>query len=317
MAEPARKINTQASDRSASSLRGADLRILQGGASSPRASKSNRPVLHPVSQLQLARDLEEDKMRDRSAGTGDAQVSDDTLKSATDEGGGSVLELEGKSYANREETSEETEVKRQRKQAQVAARFLHPDIQSESIKGSTEIPDQGLGERKMFQRGKRVPGAIEQDRFRAQSASMMQSAQRMEVMRRSRLGEATEGVDEARRTANEARRWWALITKILELESVILALWVFIAMNIETWNILIFRVKLPDSMNTALSRIGLNLDVDPEHPFTPINLTIVGVTLFLDIVLTLYMILQVALFLFVAYWLIYFGGSILSFFGLS
>lgn len=308
MAEAARNAFSKQSgpvpaNDNASSIRGASLRLLENSRSTQAKKNLDRPVLHPLSQMEMARQLDEDKMRDRTNSGGDAEISDDTLKTAGDESdGSSVLDLEPQSYTSREQTESQTEALRQRKQAQTAARFLYPE--SSASAGSTEPQGRILRgkNRSTIRRQSRTGEAEQQDRF----AQAVQAERRREIIRgaQSEKDEMVQKAAEAQQMVDEGKGLYRLMVKIVELESVVLALWVLVALNIETWNILIFRKSLPPSINNKLNLIGLNISVNPEHPFTKMNLVVVALTLAVDLILTLIIAMQVALFLFVVYWLL-------------
>lgn len=319
MAEPARKISSQGANpipanvtrsapanSNASSLRGASLRVLQGGRSRVVRENRNQPTLHPLSQLEMARQLQEGQARDRMSMSGDDEVSDDTLKSASgSEGSGSVLDLEPQSYVNREETSAQSEASRQRKMAQVGARFLHPETMMSGAENGGEQIDQG--QRVIRRRASSVEQQGQSERkSQDQFAQAIQADQRQMVLQNQRKSEGSSVVDavsSAEDKMQEVRRFTQLVTKILEISSVILAIWVWIALNIETLNILLFRKKLPRALNSKLNLIGLNIDVDPKHPFSGMNLVVVGLTLFVNIVLTFILIIVFALLFFIFYWM--------------
>lgn len=325
MAEPARKIvssgaipSSAPANTNASSLGGASLRVLQGGRSQVVRKDRNQPTLHPLSQLEMARQLQEGQMRDRMSMGDDTEVSDDTLKAASDsEEGGSVLDLEPRSYVNREETPAQTELNRQRKMAQVGARF------GARLNAGAAM-NEDIPQTEERQSPQRQPSAAErrsqsesqaQDQF---SRSIQSKRQQLAIQeqRKSEERAVSSAAISVEDKAEEIRRFRQLMVKLVEISSVIMAIWVWIALNIETMNILLFRKKLPRALNSKLNAIGLNIDVDPSHPFSAMNLLIVGLTVTVNILLLLSVTMSVILMIFVFYWIIQ-AMDALSFLGIG
>jgi hypothetical protein len=327
MVAPARKISSSPgiadtglqkpmpANDNASSLRGASLRVLQGGQSSAVKKNRNQPTLHPLSDAQMARNLEDDQMRDRShMEDGSAGVSDDTLKEgSTDSSEASVLDLEPQSYTNREETPEKSWAKSQRKEARAAARFLNPDASS-SMAGSEEMSS-GTGQRAMRGTSRRPDRQQASPSNVASRLMAMQAADAREEeddAAATQAGGMLQGLTDVKDLEQEGRRLWTLMIKIFETASVLMAIWVIICLNIETLNILLIRKKAPEWINRSLNLIGLNLDVDPNHPWSPTNLLVVYLTLFIDFIFGLLIGMQICLMLFTAYWIIQ-AGSVLTY----
>lgn len=313
MAAPARNNassnpGTTPANDNASSLRGANLRLIQGQGSKPGRANPNQPTLHPLSDMALARDLQESQTRDRMQGgnvQGNATVSDDTLKAGGDLGdGGSVLDLEPRSYtnANREKNDAEKESSRQRKLAQTGARFLSPGA-APSAQGS-----QPNAEKPAFSRrsgGSSGVGGSEQANQAGYAQGFLSEQRRdMATMARMMAGEGTpQDAMEAFGKYREGMRLTQLIMKLVEVGSVVMIIWVVIALNIETLNIILFRKKASPTMNKALNLIGLNIDVDPNHVWTSMNIAVVMLTVVINMLTVLLIVVVLLLILFITYWI--------------
>ena len=234
----------------------------------PPQSARGRPGPMPVrTPLQMSSQLGAAQTRDRMA-----ETSPDAAPYATDE------PVFGEFKPQKDMTEAETERERQRVMMRTREQFTTPEEaedEEESMQEEApeEPPSEDLGRYQRFQR---------------QTQISRRSAQMKVAQTQVAAGEAMTQAEQVKRGAQTFQRLINYGVKIFSAAggAVILPLlWLVFTLNVETINILIFRVDLPMSVNSLLNCIGMNISVDRKKVFTVGNMTIVAITLFIDLLL--------------------------------
>jgi hypothetical protein len=327
MAEPARTRSSSvmiddqhrsSKKKSASSLEGASLRVLQGGMR--KHGRNNKTEIHRLSDAQLAMQLDEGRQNARrtsQSGGGFSEVSDSSLRerSSEEEDGGSVLDLgdgQGRSYTDFE-TSEGDEHKRQDEMNRTMKRFLATDTK-ESVKDDGIY--QGGSQAGRYERqGSETEPLAESSRGEAQP-SLTQDAMAQDMMGEQMMDKKEREDQKKIQTASQKHKeiekikrasvqFSALIEKLFGVASLWAAIPELIVLNIQMWNILLFHKKVSTAQNMALGALSLPIfDYDPEDPWSKSNLIIVGLTILLDIIIGLIVGIFIALIFFIVYWIL-------------
>lgn len=220
--------------------------------------------------LAMATELQSAQSQDRRAV--------EALPQPTARDGRVFLELEPQSYA-RQPTPEEHERKRQEQMMRTSSEFLSPG----AAEGATaEIPAaEGA-------RAPQAPPQAEPRRGIAEQARIKGTLQRLDKVSREQIADVQARLDQIQEIRKTAQTFIKLISWAVKIvsgagsELVLPFIWIILVFNIETLNILIFRVDLPPYINTLLNTAGLNISVDRNRPFSPGNILTVMITVFID-----------------------------------
>ena len=260
------------------------------------------------SPTRLAMRLQSDRLQDRKlaeAAGGDTSLRDDSLQDISldyqpaNDNQKVLLELDTQSYATPQSAAGK-EKQRQARMMQEQARFLQSDVGQPGRARAEEAPQVPASQPSVR------PGSSDDARgiapgSRYQRLRSAIAEAKQDLARSEKIAEESKSLE---REVVRAKRLYSLFIKVVSAftaEAIFPLIWLVICLNIESWNILLFRRTLPDYINTPLNMIGLNIAVDKNNPFTPSNLLILLVTGMVNIFFFLVITLLIVLLLFIIF----------------
>lgn len=257
-------------------------------------------------RAQNANAFENDDGQGQSDYVSDASApSDSSLGSDT----APLLALKPKSYTQREATEESLESDRQQALSETQRHFTEPGRSLTEVSETSSLPSEG-SQRHVSYAEERVPPAqtdMQQSLILQQAmAEDYQEEQSEQAQKQER--ERISNVERAEKNLRDIRKLRRLYSSIMKAIDLFLALTIFPLMklifelNVETWNILLFKVDAPEPLGTGLSLWGINLSYDKkEGVFGLYNIVIVSLTFWIDfiiiiIVLPIILVLAAAIF---------------------
>jgi len=284
MAEAARKLPTS---------------VPLGGSfrSSAAPANSNNAPIQDALRFHSNRLLDQRAQNTNSFDEGDIQEQSDTVSDSSapsDSSLGSeeapLLALKPKSYTQREATEESLESDRQHALSETQRRFTEPGRSLTEISETSSFPSEGSQRQVGYTQERTAPEQTDTQRSLVLQQSMARDGQRERQAQAK--GQEQDKIAQAERAAKtlrdvrKLRRLYATIVRVVELvlaETIFPLIKLIFDLNVETWNILLFHVDVPEPMGTGLATMGINLSYDKKEGFfTLYNIVVVAITFWID-----------------------------------
>lgn len=210
-----------------------------------------------------------------------------------------ILELKPQSYMQGPEANEEAqEIERQRAMLEAQRRFTEPGTAMPS-EAQPPSPSERRRQSSPELRSEQPP-ASETKRALALRQGMGKDRQQAEEEQGGVAGQLATAA-RAERTMEDIRKVrqiYASLVKAIQaaFSAALLPIIMLIAaLHLETLNILLLHINLPEPFGTALALIGINLSYDTRKGFGIYELVIVSITLLFDLILFLLFLQNIAL----------------------